>query len=40
MFDFIETGRDAQAIYDVLLEYVRRNADPRMEWRMAFSWVM
>jgi len=28
MFDFIETGHDAQAIYDFSLEHARRNADP------------
>jgi hypothetical protein len=39
MFDFIEAGRDAQAIYDVLLEYVP--SERRFEnGFMAFSWVM
>jgi len=40
MFDFIETRHDAQAIYDVSVEYVRRNAGPRMEfwWRSPGLW--
>jgi hypothetical protein len=40
MFDFIETGHDAQAIHDVTLEYLRRNADPGMEfsWRSPGLW--
>jgi len=32
MFDFIEAGRDAQAIHDVSVEHVRRNAGPGMEF--------